>query len=455
MDASLSSSPPKKRKENHYDAATGGGVGAVGTSRGGGPTPTASSAAAAGGGFSSSGSPYPMMPPFSSPQSVPQPFSYGTGGPISGYGYPTHYGTAGRPHSNAATAAYHPRSGPPPPHMSQSYGNSTGTPVGHMSQSNMYCQTANMDGTNGYPMNSGGTSGGTYPLRGGGSSNNPNSYGASSTSTTRSIPSSSGGMVNVTTMVPSGMISSSGKIDSMSVSARSVSSASQRDNSDAANRDKGRGNYRCGKCGVPKKGHVCPYQPKLKRRSDEPPPEMRNIATQVEMDEFLVVRRLNLEIQGLPESYTAAPMGDVGAEVHPPHAGMASQQSQHLQQQQQQQQQQQSMQFSSSSMVPSPTSHQGGMHPQSLGGNVNVPPNLVMHPSNRVMQLQESGMILVGGPGSILSMNMGEKSMASQSVVDVGIGGGDEDGDGNVREINVATRSHGTEIPSGGDECPL
>lgn len=88
------------------------------------------------------------------------------------------------------------------------------------------------------------------------------------------------------------------------------------------NKDKGRGSYRCGKCGVPKKGHVCPYQPKLKRKTDQPPPQMKNAGTQVEMDEFLVVRRLNLEIQGFPESYTAAPMMDdkdrVGAEVQKP-----------------------------------------------------------------------------------------------------------------------------------------
>jgi hypothetical protein len=38
-------------------------------------------------------------------------------------------------------------------------------------------------------------------------------------------------------------------------------------------------------CGVPKKGHICPYQPKLKRRTDEPPPLLRNAAVQVEMDE--------------------------------------------------------------------------------------------------------------------------------------------------------------------------
>jgi hypothetical protein len=38
-------------------------------------------------------------------------------------------------------------------------------------------------------------------------------------------------------------------------------------------------------CGVPKKGHVCPYQPKLTRRPGEPLPEMRSAAIQVEMDE--------------------------------------------------------------------------------------------------------------------------------------------------------------------------
>lgn len=29
---------------------------------------------------------------------------------------------------------------------------------------------------------------------------------------------------------------------------------------------KSRGNYRCSKCNVPKKGHVCPYQPRFRRR---------------------------------------------------------------------------------------------------------------------------------------------------------------------------------------------
>ncbi len=72
---------------------------------------------------------------------------------------------------------------------------------------------------------------------------------------------------------------------------------------------------------MPKKGHVCPYQPKLKRRPDEPLPEMKNASTQVEMDEFLILRRLNLEIQGFPESYTSEEPqmfpDNVGAESHP------------------------------------------------------------------------------------------------------------------------------------------
>jgi len=89
------------------------------------------------------------------------------------------------------------------------------------------------------------------------------------------------------------------------------------ENEDASSRDKMRGSYRCGKCGVPKKGHICPYQPKFKRRPDEPLPETRNASTQVEMDEFLVLRRLNLEIQGFPETYTSEPVGNVGTEVHP------------------------------------------------------------------------------------------------------------------------------------------
>lgn len=81
----------------------------------------------------------------------------------------------------------------------------------------------------------------------------------------------------------------------------------------------GRGSYKCGRCGVPKKGHVCPYQPKVTRKPGDPVPEMKCVSTQVEMDEFMTLRRLNIEIQGYPESYAAEPMDMVGAEIgqHP------------------------------------------------------------------------------------------------------------------------------------------
>ena len=58
----------------------------------------------------------------------------------------------------------------------------------------------------------------------------------------------------------------------------------------------------------------------MKRRPGEKLPETKSASTQVEMDEFLVLRRLNLEIQGFPESYTTEPiMVDVGTEVHHHH----------------------------------------------------------------------------------------------------------------------------------------
>lgn len=90
--------------------------------------------------------------------------------------------------------------------------------------------------------------------------------------------------------------------------------------------DNGRGSYKCGRCGVPKKGHVCPYHSKVKRRPGEPLPEMKCVSTQVEMDEFMTLRRLNLEIQGLPESYASEPMFEdrVGVEVHGGGVGGAS-----------------------------------------------------------------------------------------------------------------------------------
>lgn len=86
-----------------------------------------------------------------------------------------------------------------------------------------------------------------------------------------------------------------------------------------SSKDKGRGSYKCGRCGVPKKGHVCPYQPRLTRRPGEPLPEMRCAAIQVEMDEFMTLRRLNLKIQGFPESYASDPHMEGDMVVGEPH----------------------------------------------------------------------------------------------------------------------------------------
>ncbi|KAJ8607863.1 hypothetical protein CTAYLR_008901 [Chrysophaeum taylorii] len=76
-----------------------------------------------------------------------------------------------------------------------------------------------------------------------------------------------------------------------------------------AARRRNRTNYRCSKCGQPKRGHVCPYQPRVIRADGESPPETRTIGVQVEIDARLVVRHLQLEAQGLPESYGEAPPG--------------------------------------------------------------------------------------------------------------------------------------------------
>jgi len=75
---------------------------------------------------------------------------------------------------------------------------------------------------------------------------------------------------------------------------------------------------------------------------------MRSAAIQVEMDEFMTLRRLNLKIQGYPESYASEPHGEdmVVGEPHQPHSSMSAvsplpptQQTPSRQQQQQQQQQ--------------------------------------------------------------------------------------------------------------------
>ena len=54
-----------------------------------------------------------------------------------------------------------------------------------------------------------------------------------------------------------------------------------------AERRRNRTNYRCSKCGQPKRGHVCPYQPRVVKDPTAPAVPTRNAAVQVEMDERL------------------------------------------------------------------------------------------------------------------------------------------------------------------------
>lgn len=51
---------------------------------------------------------------------------------------------------------------------------------------------------------------------------------------------------------------------------------------------------------MPKKGHVCPYQPKVKRRPEDQMPEMKCVSTQVEMDEVSIL------LFSLPSVYLAS-----------------------------------------------------------------------------------------------------------------------------------------------------
>ena len=53
-----------------------------------------------------------------------------------------------------------------------------------------------------------------------------------------------------------------------------------------------RGNYRCSKCGEPKKGHVCAYQPMRSRAASGPRPTLNSKEVQVEMDDDMTVRAL-------------------------------------------------------------------------------------------------------------------------------------------------------------------
>mmetsp|Transcript_6540 Transcript_6540/g.10994 ORF Transcript_6540/g.10994 Transcript_6540/m.10994 type:complete len:190 (-) Transcript_6540:352-921(-) len=71
-----------------------------------------------------------------------------------------------------------------------------------------------------------------------------------------------------------------------------------------------RGNYLCSRCNLPKKGHVCPFQPRYKRRdqsNDVGSAMVMDAAVQVEMDEDMTLKALgDLDKQGTAESYFAS-----------------------------------------------------------------------------------------------------------------------------------------------------
>ena len=65
-----------------------------------------------------------------------------------------------------------------------------------------------------------------------------------------------------------------------------------------------RGSYKCQRCNVPKKGHVCPYQRVYKKQGDPSPSANNCIGIQVELGGTeMTVRVLDLGAQGLAESY--------------------------------------------------------------------------------------------------------------------------------------------------------
>ncbi|OWZ12743.1 hypothetical protein PHMEG_00014046 [Phytophthora megakarya] len=78
----------------------------------------------------------------------------------------------------------------------------------------------------------------------------------------------------------------------------------------AKGQNRNRGNYRCSKCGEPKKGHVCPLVPSnykcnrcglSKKSCCCSAPTMRTIGIQVEMDQDMTTRVLDLSVQGVVE----------------------------------------------------------------------------------------------------------------------------------------------------------
>jgi hypothetical protein len=53
-----------------------------------------------------------------------------------------------------------------------------------------------------------------------------------------------------------------------------------------------RGNYKCSRCGEPKKGHTCAYQPMRSKLIEGPAPDTADAEVQVEVDPEMTVRAI-------------------------------------------------------------------------------------------------------------------------------------------------------------------
>ena len=92
---------------------------------------------------------------------------------------------------------------------------------------------------------------------------------------------------NVETGASGGGAAASASGASTSTAKRKSASAAAKKKAAAARLN--RGNYRCSKCGEPKKGHVCAYQPMRSRAASGPRPVLCSREVQVEMDDDMTV----------------------------------------------------------------------------------------------------------------------------------------------------------------------
>jgi len=83
--------------------------------------------------------------------------------------------------------------------------------------------------------------------------------------------------------------------DSSTITTAELGNQDSQNDEDADHKAKrNRGSYRCSKCGEPKRGHICPYRFKAKRRLDEPGPDVVDSGCQAELDPSMTVRALKV-----------------------------------------------------------------------------------------------------------------------------------------------------------------